>query len=321
VDEYIDYIVETLNVDAEMDVISNFYTLPLYLRNGYEFASLQTYNTKFLLAKPKEQYNLTILRKQVLQISKITGLDCVLCLESIRAYTKEKMLEERIPFIILRQQIFMPFLGVVLSKNSLKVLPQIDKISITTHKLLLNALYHAWRRTSLTEVAAALGVSKMTITRSFDELESLDLNLIKAEGKLRRFVWDGPRKELWAAVQTHLRNPVAKVYRYDEYLKFPEAKLGGISALSHYTMLDDNAYPTYAISKNEEKILSLNLVSPIPLEETAAVVIQVLRYSFEYQDGIAVDPLTAILSLTDDEKKDPRVELAIESVLEECLHD
>ena len=35
----------------------------------------------------------------------------------------------------------------------------------------------------------------------------------------------------------------------------------------------------------------------------------------------AADPLTAILSLTDDEKSDPRVEAAIEEVLEECLRD
>lgn len=320
-DEYIAYIDETLSVSAKMEIATKFDTLPLYLRNGYELATLQIYNIRFVLAKPKEQYNLTILRKQVMQLTKLAELDCVLCLENVRAYTKEKMLTERIPFIILHQQIFMPFLGVALSKNNSRELPQIEKISITTHKLFLNALYHGWKKKSLTEVAAALSVSKMTITRSFDELETLDPNLIKLEGKLRRFVWEDSRRKLWETVQPFLRNPVAQVYRCGKHLEHSQAKLGGMSALSHYTMLGDNPYPTYAVSKDNVTSLSLDKVQSIPQEEIPVAVTQVLRYSFEYRDGVAVDPLTAILSLTDEEKNDPRVESAIEAVLEECLHD
>ncbi len=36
-----------------------------------------------------------------------------------------------------------------------------------------------------------------------------------------------------------------------------------------------------------------------------------------FGDGKAVDPLTAILSLSDEDKKDPRIETAIDEVMEE----
>ena len=41
----------------------------------------------------------------------------------------------------------------------------------------------------------------------------------------------------------------------------------------------------------------------------------VMQYALVYLGDDAVDPLTAILSLTDDDKSDPRVEAAIEKVL------
>jgi hypothetical protein len=46
-----------------------------------------------------------------------------------------------------------------------------------------------------------------------------------------------------------------------------------------------------------------------------------MRYELDYKDAGAIDPLTAILSLTDEEKTDPRVETAIEEILVDCLRD
>jgi hypothetical protein len=321
VKKYVEYLNSTLCVDAETDIEISLEMLPLYLRSGYDYVAMQIFGTRFILAKPKEQYNLTILRKQILQLSKLMKLDCVLCLENVRIYTKEKMLAEGIPFIILQQQIFMPFLGVALSKKTSRELPKISRISTVTHKLLLRAVYDGWMKITLTEAANALGVSKMTVTRCFDELEVFELNLIKAEGKLRYFVWKDSRRKLWETVQPLFRTPIITVYRYGESLNLLKTKFGGISALCHYTMLDDNPYPTYAVSKDDKKALISEKLITIPEEEAPATVVQVIQYTVEYRDGTAVDPLTAILSLTNDEKKDPRVESAIEILLEECLDD
>jgi hypothetical protein len=86
-------------------------------------------------------------------------------------------------------------------------------------------------------------------------------------------------------------------------------------------MLTDESRIVYAISRDAAKIAGQNKLPVIPDDEAPNTVIQVIRYEIEYHDAFAIDPLTAILSLTDEDRADPRVEAAIEMVLEDYLHD
>jgi hypothetical protein len=295
--------------------------LPLYLRSSYDLYTVVIQKVQCLFARPKEPSNLTVLRKQCGQLKKLTGLDCVLCLENVRIYTKEKMLSEGIPFIIAGQQIYMPFLGIALTQNGMREITPKDRLSFSTQKLLLTAMYQGWTQLTLTEAAKILGMSKMTVSRCFDELLAMGLFIVKTEGKMRRFIWENGRRALWEASLPFLRNPVTLQYRLGEVIDVASAKLGGISAICHYSMLADNPYTTYATLKDEAKSLERSKSQLVPEEENPVMVIQVMRYEFKYRDACAIDPLTAILSLTDEEKADPRVEAAIEGVLEDCLHD
>jgi len=316
---YVAYIEKTLNVNANVSAYGKANNLPLYLRNGYDFIVLAILSTQCLLARPKEPANLTALRKQCGQLKKLTGLDCVLCLESARIYTKEKLLSEGIPFIIAGQQIFMPFLGVALSQSGIRDIPSKDQISFCTQKLILTAIYEDWKQTTLTEAATTLGVSKMSVTRCFDELQSLGLHVIKKEGKMRRFAWDGSRMALWESARPFLRRPVAQEYRLAERIEISCAKLGGMSAVCHYSMLADNPYTTYAITKETADGIELAKTRLLPEGEQPFMVLQILKYDLEFRDPTAIDPLTAILSLKDDEAADARVEAAVDEILGDCL--
>ena len=86
-------------------------------------------------------------------------------------------------------------------------------------------------------------------------------------------------------------------------------------------MLADDSYMVSAISINDEKAHELNKIPQIPNAESPVMGVQVMRYYLDYRDNIAVDPLTAILSLSEEDKRDSRVEAAVEEVLEDCLHD
>ena len=319
--KYASYIGKILHQNINITEYDNQNTLPLYLRNGNNLSLLTIYDTQCLLVQPKEQTNLTNLRKQIIQLKKLTGLDCVLCLDNTGTYTKDKMLSEGIPFVNLNKQIYMPFLGVALSSNDDRVVSPIEQISFSTQKLLLTSIYEKWNHTTLTEAALKLNVSKMTMTRCFDELYSTNLNLIERIGKNRCFVWDGGQRSLWDSVRIFLRNPVVRQYRLGQTIDIGNARLNGMSAVCHYSMLSDNFYTTYAVSKDDEKKLELGKQPRLIDVETPVIVIQVLGYNLYYDDNIAIDPLTAILSLTDDEINDPRVEAAIEEILEDLLND
>ena len=320
-DRSISYIRETLHVDAYASVYEQADKLPLYLRSGYHFFTLIIHGVKCLLARPKETVNLTALRKQNSQLKKLTGFDCVLCLDNVRMYTKEKMLSEGIPFVIVGQQLYLPFLGIALAKNGMRDITNIAQISFITQRLLLTALYDSWTRLTLTEAANNLEVSKMSISRCFDELQSLNLPLIETERKMRRFVWQESRRALWEKVLPFLRNPVVCQYRLGRAIEISPAKLGGISAICHYTMLSDDPHTTFAITRDTAKALDTSRLQLIPDSESPDMVVHVMRYILDYHDAVAIDPLTAILSLTEEDKNDPRIESAIEEILEDCLHD
>ena len=126
---------------------------------------------------------------------------------------------------------------------------------------------------------------------------------------------DGNRRALWDAARPFLRNPVAQQYRFEKPFDNASAKLGGISALCHYSMLADNSYTVYAVSKDTAKKMEFGKLPQIPDDETPGIVIQIMRYDIEYHDTLSIDPLTAILSLSDEDLTDPRLEVAIERIL------
>lgn len=319
--EYAKFIGKALHQNVEISEFNNRRILPLFLINGYNYLVLTIQETQCLLVQPKEQTNLTSIRKQILHLKKLTGYTCALCLDNIGTYTKRKLLSEGIPFVILNKQIYMPFLGLALSNNDDRDIPVFEQISFSTQKLLLVAIYERWSKTTLTEAAFKLNVSKMTITRCFDELYSTDLDLIKTIGKTRCFVWDGSQRSLWEAVRTILRNPIIREYRLGEVVDIGKASLSGMSAVCHYSMLGDNNYETIAISKDKEKKYDIIKQPKLPNAEMPEMVIQILGYDL-YSDGdIAIDPLSAILTLSNEDLNDPRVEIAVEEILKEHLND
>ncbi|MFR1010543.1 MAG: hypothetical protein ACLSGA_13690 [Ruminococcus sp.] len=54
-----------------------------------------------------------------------------------------------------------------------------------------------------------------------------------------------------AEIKMVLRNPVIRRFILREDIKFE--KKAGISALCEYSLLSDNVYPTYAVTKKELK--------------------------------------------------------------------
>jgi hypothetical protein len=315
------YIEQMLHIKATVSEYKEMDKVPLFLKGLYRLYILNIAANDYLLAEPKEVINLSALRKQREQLKKISKMECVMYFESVKAYTKQKLIEEGIPFIIKEKQIYMPFLGMVLDNQNERLMPEVKKISYLTQKMLLVAIYQRWKKISLTDVARAICVSKMSITRCFDELEALEIPLISKLERSRCFVWEQGNIALWNMIQPVLRNPVAKEYRLDKHSNVRELPLGGMTALSWYTIINDNAYRTYAITKELAKSLQIGDIPCVPKGEVPAEVIQVVQYDIPFGDGTVIDPLSAILSLSEEEKKEPRVEAAIDEIVEGKLND
>lgn len=295
--------------------------LPIYLRKSYQLYLAEYANIKFVLAEPCEKINLVTLRKQRLQIKALTGLECAWYFESLNWYARKTMLQEGLPFIEKNRQVFLPFLGIALSPEKQREFQPREKVSFLTQRFLLEAIYHNRQHITVTEAAKVMNVSKMSITRCFDELEALNLSLIEKKGRTRKFVWENGPEDLWKLVSGYLRNPVIRSYALLQPLAIKKKRLGGMSAISHYTLIADNDYVTLAVTREEENELRLKEQVCLPDNEHPEMLIQVLPYELEYADNKAIDPLSAILSLTEEEKNEPRIESAIEEILEEVFND
>lgn len=291
--------------------------LPLITSGNFRLHELEISGFGCILAEPRENFGLPFLRAQHRQIERITGKRCVLGFERLGAYPRQKMLEAGISFVWVNHQIYMPFLGIALKQNEARDLKECIQISFLTQKMLLMALYENWQDVTVTMAANMLNVSKMSISRCYDEIESLGIPVLKRRGRVRVINSCGNKNEMWNEIKPYMRSPLIKEYVLCENIDCSLPK-SGISALCEYSLLNDNSYNTYGILKkqlSEYKIKSLQLVSKGAIP---GCVVQELGYVIPYKDGSVIDPLTVFM-LMEKGMDDPRIEGELEAMLEEYV--
>lgn len=118
-----------------------------------------------------------------------------------------------------------------------------------------------------------------------------------------------------------MASPFAREYRL-ACAPDVDLPLGGVSALCELSMLQDGPWPTFATTKAQEHALGLAAgardADADESEEPTCVVL-LLRRELAPAPECAIDPVTAILSLPDDVRDDPRVAGEIEYVLNRVL--
>ncbi len=291
--------------------------LPLVYRGRYDIFIVETNGVLWMAIQPKDDVGLVLLRRDRNCVEKMTGLNCAIFLERTTFYIKEKLMEEGIPFVIDGKQIFLPFIGYLLSKSNERELPPVHLISFLTQKMLLVAIYERWIEMKVSDAAKRLEVSTKSASRCFDELEYLNIGVLGMKGKSRVINIPDDRKQLWQQIESVLRNPVIRRFILREDMKFE--KKAGISALCEYSLLSDNAYPTYAVTKKELKASGVKEKKQASeLEQIGCVVLE-LGYFIDFLGKGLQDPLSVALSQTREEQKEERVDISINEMLEEYI--
>ena len=203
-------------------------------------------------------------------------------------------------------------MGVLLNSCDERQLNPCSQISFMTQKLLLKALYEVWNGTTVTQAAEALGVSKMTITRCFDEIEVLELPILQVRNRARKLYAAPDKRAMWQTIQPVLRNPIIKEFRLAEIPQV-DLPLSGLSALAEYSMLTDNPYPTVAFEKVQIRELNPNAWKQVPQIEQPVCVAHEVGYLLPFGNH------NAALMLTEEDKTDPRVETSLNEMLEEYV--
>ncbi len=291
--------------------------LPLAFKGRYYFFDIETNGMHWIAIKPKSDAGLVTLRKDRAKVQAAAGLNCAIFMDSTTCYIKEKMIEEGIPFVLADKQVYLPFIGFLLTSSGERDITPVQLISYLTQKLILTAIYEKWDKVTVSEAAVRLGVTKTSVTRCFDEIEYLGIDILDAKGKSRAITVSEDRKQLWEKLQSVLRNPVIARYELREDLLLD--KKAGITALCEYSLLSDNDYPTYAITKKEITNTGIKKMKRVRRGEDIGCVVLELGYFIDFENKKIEDPLSVVLSLSDEEKQDERVSISINEMLEEYV--
>lgn len=247
------------------------------------------------------------------------GVDLVLLLlDHAPGAIRRQMVDRKIGFIAPGAQLYVPEAFLDLRERAPTfAFAHTDRISPTTQLMLLAILQKVdLEGRNLTQLAETLKVSIMSISRSLDELEALQLAQAHHVGRQRRLDMRLKGRELWEAVQQDLHSPVRKIRLVSGRINADMAPLAGESALARYTMLTPPRIETRAILAASWKRIEEDLaLSPATAFDDDRADLQTWTYDpgILATDGV-IDRLSLYLSVR--ENPDERVAQAAEELLE-----
>ncbi|MCP3980355.1 MAG: hypothetical protein GY716_13720 [bacterium] len=271
-----------------------------------------------LLDETPEQEPPAIIRKHVEQVRAKCTAPVVYVREQVTAYNRKRLIEQRVPFIIPGNQMYLPELGLDLREYFRTPPPSKQRFRPATQSvLILLLLDQDARETTAAALAPVLGYSTMTLSRAFDELESVELAESDAIGRERVLRFSAQRPQTWERAQPWLIDPVRARHFVNIGTSEPAGLRAGQDALAHCTNLAEPRKPVIAIGRKQWS--SFREVHPdVELEdrETATAEIEVWKYEpREYHVPGLVDPFSLYLSLQ--KTGDERVEQALDELMQQ----
>ena len=290
------YLNEMLHMDTKLVEATELYDhLPLLFKGTYVIYKVNSGGVEWIALQPQTNVRLSQIRKNRAFLEQKQQMNVAVFLEKASLYSKDKMTEEGIPFVILKP---------------------IHQISFLTQRILLQGLYEGYDHDTVSKLAEHLDVSKMAISKSFDEMEYMDIGIIEIRNRRRTITIRKGDKEAWERFRPLMRNPVIKVFELKEDVKLPVK--AGISALSEYSMLADNNYPTYAIEKKGIASSGIRDMKQVGRGEDTGCRVFELGYIIDKIKKDVQDPLSVMLSIRD-EMDDERVEASVNEMLKEYV--
>ena len=268
------------------------------------------FNGQFMLllvAKGEMDYTNVQRRKISERIESIKHIPAVFYFDNLLTYERDRLVEQGVYFIVADKFAFVPTLII----NRLSTKSEIKELFYPSTQYIL--FYHLQIESldglSLKELEDKVPYKYKTIAKSIKQLEAL--GLVSLEGsRNKKLVFELSGKELWDKASTNLIDPIKSI----EYTSdvFPEGDIGGISALSHYSMLVPEDVPTRVLTAEWVREHKYSIPELHSFEDTQRI--EIWKYPPSGTSGY-VDKLSLFLTLKDD--NDPRVEKEIEIMMNE----
>jgi hypothetical protein len=298
------YLRDALSIDVTAAPWPYADRLPHFLKERYAFARVRMLETPCLLVidSNRAEESPAVVRKHLDLIRARQEGEVIYVRPQVTAYNRKRLIEQKVPFIVPGNQMYLPMLAVDLREHFRRTRSVLSAFSPATQAVVIYALLNDVKEELIPlEMARRLGYTPMTMTRAFDELETANLGLATVRGRERCLRFPDTRKETWAKAQPFLRSPMNKRLFVRQGAPLPGIR-AGLTALAQYSMLSPPAYATMAVSREQWKEYhDRHKTIQVPAADPDGLEIQVWSYPpalFAQKD--VADPLSLYLSLKDD---------------------
>ncbi|MCR4601768.1 MAG: MarR family transcriptional regulator [Clostridia bacterium] len=292
--------------------------MPLYMTSGRTFYNAVMGNASFMLVttSDKEKFGAVALKKQLTLYMEKTGLDVAFCFDGLTRIQRDSLISKGVAFVSLPDQLYLPFLGVMLSNNYKKKLSvATDKMMPATQCLFLYLLYNSENGFFIKKQAAEdLGLTRTSITRASEQLKQMNLIREEHSGKEIRMIPLYKGLEMFEAAKAYLISPVQKTV-HAEVATDKGFFVAGETMLSRHSMLAAPNEDVYAVFKGSENANMIEEIDSRWQDDKKTSSIELWKYDpgLFAKDG-EVDPVSLVMSLSDN--TDERVEGELQSFLE-----
>lgn len=319
-DKFEQYLKDTIGIVATPKKWTGAEQLPYFLLDLYSFheVSIQQIHILLMVARDEKEQTPAIIRKHIIQVKEKWGNEVVYLHPSVSSYNRKRLIEHKVPFVVPGNQMYLPLLGIDLREHFRKIRSTPPKFSPSTQAVILSALLSGEENTCTpSRLANKLGYASMTLTRAFDELESVGLGDVSIEGRERILRFSEMKKALWEKARGLMRSPV-KRRTYIKLLNSDRTGVkAGLTALAHYSQLAPPSTSTCALSMEEWSFMKQHkdfIEMAIPEPEANTFQIEIWNYPPRlFAESGVVDRLSLFLSLKDN--KDERVESALQKMI------
>ena len=259
--------------------------------------------------KPEHESPKSLSKRRVL-LEKAFDKTVVFVFYSLKYYERARLFQRNVYFIVPGKYVYLPFMII----NAVETDSPYRRTSSLLPPGQFLLFWHLQKKSlngkNMNDIASITNMSQSSVSRALAQLEACGIvEIQKHADRTKTVAFKNEGKALWELASPYLESPTLQIWYCDE-LDVGKWPKGGISALSHFSMLAPDPEQTVVMSREQFKTEKDNISGLNRLD--GDIIIQVWKYTPLVDDGY-VDKLSLYLTLKDD--PDPRVDKENETML------
>jgi len=252
----IDYIELVTGLRPRFGMAPPTTALPLFLREQFEFAEVELFGHRMLLAverTPPDELSASEYARNAAMLRQGLGQNVVLVMAKLPSYVRNRLVREGVPFIVPGAQMFLPMVMIDLRERFSKAASRIqDKLSpvsqlVVIYQILREPVAHI----PLAQLGKRLAYSPQAVSFAQEELQNSNLCDVRRAGKMVFLEFRLGGKALWEKAEPLMASPVRRTQWVRWGQPRARAVVSGTTALSRLSMLAEDAVPTYGMRDRE----------------------------------------------------------------------